>query len=95
MVLVPMKTKTSFSQLYSFPGFRARPRFKRGVFQDPKARVVELVRRQKKRSVRVAGNLHEAFTIIGSIGSAIWMPAAIESIWTLSTGAWTAESARP
>lgn len=48
-----MKTKTSFRDLYSFSGFRARARFKCGVKGDPVARVVELVRHQKKRLLRL------------------------------------------
>jgi hypothetical protein len=66
-----MKTKTTFSQLYSFPGFRARPRFKCGVFQDPKARVVDLARRQKKRFVPAVNVHREVFTITESIASGI------------------------
>jgi hypothetical protein len=42
-----MKTKKSFSEIYSFPGFRARSTFKKGILGDPKARVVKLERRQK------------------------------------------------
>jgi hypothetical protein len=34
---------------YAFPGFRPRARV-RGVFGDPKARIVTLVRRSKKRA---------------------------------------------
>ena len=45
-----MKTKTCFRALYSFPGFQALARFKSGVTGDPHARVVALVRRQKKMS---------------------------------------------
>ena len=48
-----MKTKTCFRALYSFPGFQARARFKSGVKGDPHARVVALVRRQKKHLLRV------------------------------------------
>jgi hypothetical protein len=85
-----MKTKTSFHSLYSFPGFRARSRFKSGVFQDPKARVVELVRRQKKQSVQYAAHRHEFITINGFTESGMWMPAACASIWNSSTGGFIA-----
>jgi len=90
-----MKTKTTFSQLYNFPGFRARARFKSGVFQDPKARVVELVRRQKKRSVPVAEHRHGASTIAEHTASAIWMPEALEFTWTSSIGEWNAAGVKP
>lgn len=90
-----MKTKTSFSQLYSFPGFRARARFKGGVLGDPGARVVCLVRRQKKRCVQPVGRPPAAFTITGSTGYGIWTPGRCGSIWSLNTGAWTAAGAKP
>lgn len=51
-----MKTKTSFHDLYSFPGFRAHARFKCGVKGDPVARVVKLARQQKKTYAPVAGD---------------------------------------
>ena len=38
---------------YTFPGFRPQPTV-RGVFGDPKARVITLVRRSKKRSAAAA-----------------------------------------
>lgn len=85
-----MKTKTTFSQLYNFPGFRARARFKCGVFKDSKARVVELIRRQKKRFVPVAESRHDAFTTTGFTAFAIWMREACESTLISSTDAWNA-----
>ena len=90
-----MKTKTTFSQLYDFPGFRARARFKCGVFKDSKARVVELVRRQKKRFAPAAERRHGVFTTGGLTASAIWMPAGIASTWTSSIGAWNADGVKP
>ena len=38
-----MKTKKSLSEIYSFPGFQARAKFKKGVLGDSKARVIALV----------------------------------------------------
>ena len=90
-----MKTKTMLTQVYSFPGFRARARFKCGVFQDPTARVIELVRRQKKRFVRVASAIRAASMTIGSTAFVIWMRVGHASIWNLSTGAWIVAGARP
>jgi hypothetical protein len=66
-----MKTKTMLTQVYSFPGFRALARFKCGVFQDSTARVIELVRRQKKRFVQVASDRREASMTTGSTAFAI------------------------
>lgn len=90
-----MKTKTTFSQLYNFPGFRALARFKSGIFQDPQARVVSLIRRKKKRFVPGASIPGRVSTIIGFIGFVIWLPATLESIWNSNTGAWIAGSAKP
>ena len=90
-----MKTKTSFRELYAFPGFRARSRFKCGVFQDQKARVVELVRRQKKRCARNADSRLEAITTTVSIVSGIWTPVATAFLSSSSIGVWIAGGARP
>jgi hypothetical protein len=90
-----MKTKTTLTQVYSFPGFRARARFKCGVFQDPTARVITLVRRKKKRFVRVANAVHKASMTIGSTAFVIWMPVVLESIWSSSIGEWSAVGVRP
>jgi hypothetical protein len=49
---------------YRFPGFVAQAAV-RGVFGDPKAVVVKLTRRQKKRDALNAANAVAATTIIG------------------------------
>jgi hypothetical protein len=88
-----MKTKTSFRALYSFPGFRARARFKRGVMGDQVARVVKLERRQKK----VSALLVAAWCMVSGAAvftaSVIWMPAALASTLSSNTGAFPARSA--
>jgi hypothetical protein len=81
-----MKTKTSFRDLYSFPGFRARARFKCGVKGDQAARVVELVRRQKKASVPVATVRSMVSGLVVFTASEMWMPQVLESIWISNTG---------
>ena len=43
-----MKTCKTLSELYSHHGFRARSKLT-GVYGDPYARVIKLVRRQKNR----------------------------------------------
>ena len=47
------KRKRRLTDAYAFPGFRPQPMV-RGVFGDPKACVIDLVRRSKKHSVAVA-----------------------------------------
>lgn len=89
-----MKTNRSFRELYSFPGFRARARFKSGVFQDPKARVVELVRRQKKRCVQAVGRAVEATTTRRRTGCEMWTLVERQSTWNSNTAGLIAASAR-
>lgn len=81
-----MKTKTTFSQLYNFPGFRAKTRFKSGIKGDPQARVVELARRQKKRFVPYVEQYPKVFMIIGYIGSVTYLQGECESNLNLSIG---------
>ncbi len=90
-----MKTKKSFSEIYSFPGFRAQAKFKKGILGDPKARVVELVRRQKKRFVQPAKNLPEVIMINAPTGSEISPVETCGFIWSLITVELTANIARP
>lgn len=89
-----MKTKTCFNELYSFPGFRAKSRFKSGIQGDPNARVVSLVRRQKKRCVLSAGNLPVVTTTKRSTGFEMLTPGKHGFIWTLNTGGCIAGRAR-
>lgn len=90
-----MKTKTVFRQLYDFPGFRARAGFLSGVYQDPRARVASLVRRQKKRSAASADVPRVVSMTIGGIGCAIWTPAGIASTWSSNIDGWIAGDATP
>ncbi len=85
-MVLDMKTKTSFRDLYSFPGFRARARFKCGIKGDQTARVVELARHQKKTSALFAGECPVNSAAGESTASATWMPGAPASIWILNTG---------
>ena len=88
-----MKTKTTFSQTYDFPGFRAKARFKCGVKGDPLARVITLERRQKKRCVRVVDGFIAVTTTAGPTGCGTWTAAGTECIWSSSTAGWIAWSA--
>jgi len=56
-----MEKKRQLLDEYRFPGFRPRSDV-HGVFGDPKARVIRLERKQKKRSVDVAAKYTEAIT---------------------------------
>lgn len=67
---------------YTFPGFRPLQRVQ-GMFGDPKARLVALVRRGKKRSAALAGRHTVAGTTEGRGGCGI-CPAPI----TESTSMW-------
>ena len=65
---------------YRFGGFRPGATV-RGVFGDPKSRVVYLHRRGKKRFAAGAVISIEGGTIAGDVGCATWGVEIIESIW--------------
>src|ERR1035437_1134751 len=70
---------------YTFPGFRPQPTV-RGVFGDPKARIITLARRAKKRFAGAAGE----FIRVGTTGVygrfAICRAATRASSWRLRSG---------
>jgi hypothetical protein len=88
-----MKTKTSFRDLYSLHGFRARARFKCGVFGDPKARVVPMERRQKKAPAPTVGDGFMGSATGERIAPAIWTLETSAFFWTSNTGAWPVPTA--
>jgi len=65
---------------YRFPGFRPLEKI-RGIFGDPKARVITLVRRSKKPSATPAGERTPAGTTKSSDGFATCPVATRASIW--------------
>ena len=65
---------------YCFPGFRPEPTV-RGIFGDPKARVIGLNRRSKKPFVVVAVAVRRAGTIIRFAGCAICRAATRGFSW--------------
>ena len=77
---------------YRFPGFRPVDDL-RGVFGDPLARVIVLVRRSKKRRAGRADGNNPAGTIAGSGGFEILEPAVCGSIWSSRSGVSDAVSA--
>ncbi len=56
-----MGKKRGLLDEYQFPGFRPSPEI-RGIFGDPKARIIRLERTEKKRDVVVVANHIEATT---------------------------------
>ena len=78
------RTKT-LSALFSFPGFRARGQLQ-GIFGDPHARLVVLVRRKKRRCAPAAGPDPGRSTTVRRVGCGIPMRPAGASTWRLSSG---------
>ncbi len=66
---------------YRFPGFRPGPTVV-GIFGDPKARVIRLDRRGKKRRVENAGAFTAAGTTGRYVGSATFPAGTCESTWS-------------
>lgn len=74
-----MKTGHTLLELYRFVGFRPLGRLK-GVWGDPHARVITLVRREKKRFVEVA-------TRVGGISTTLELDKF--EIWIAGTNVFT------
>jgi hypothetical protein len=89
-----MKTKTTLSDLYSFPGFRALSKLK-GILGDSPARVITLRRRQKKRHALHVAIAKEAVTIRVFTGCGTWIAAEPQFTWSSSTVGFFAAIARP
>jgi hypothetical protein len=80
--------------VYRFPGFRPAAEI-RGIYGDPKACVVTLKRRSKKRRVARAVVFIAAGTT-GRFGAFAIFPAAIEeSTWSWRSAASTAGAVAP
>jgi hypothetical protein len=79
------KRKRKLEDAYRFPGCRPDP-VVRGVFGDPKARVIRLIRRSKKRSAVVVGERNRDGTT-GECGVfAIWAVGRCGSTWRWKSG---------
>ena len=87
-----MKINETLNELYSFPGFRALTKLK-GMFGDSPARIVTLVRRQKKRYAVHAARPLEASTTVRSIKFGTLILEACGFIWNLKFAGSTAGSA--
>src|SRR5450830_1882124 len=70
---------------YTFPGFRPQPTV-RGVFGDPKARLITLARRAKKRPAGAAGGFIRVGTTGVYGGFAICRAATRASSWRSRSG---------
>jgi hypothetical protein len=66
-----MRKRRRLQDAYRFPGFHPLATV-RGMFGDPKVRIVRLVRRRKKRRAGCARKPIERSTISGYGGWAIW-----------------------
>ena len=83
------ETKPAAGDAYCFPGFRPQP-IVHGVFGDPKARVIKLKRRSKKRFAAVAVVSRWAGTIAGCAGYVICRAATLGFISKWRCGGSTA-----
>lgn len=75
-----MRRHKHLRDAYRFPGFTPSTTVKR-VFGDPKARVIELGRRQKKHAAHFAIVFPKAFTITRYDGYETFRRATPVSIW--------------
>ena len=86
-----MKRIQTLSTLFSVPGFRARSRLQ-GIFGDPHARLVVLVRRKRLPCAPAVGRGTVPSTTARRAECGIRMPRAGASIWQLSSGGWPARA---
>lgn len=87
-----MSKKKRLVDGYQFPGFRPKTTIK-GIFGDPKARVIRLERRQKKRFAAHAENLIEVITTERCAGYGIYRAARCGFIWKWRYAAYFASGA--
>ena len=76
-----MKHTQTLSAVFSFPGFRARSRLQ-GIFGDPHARLVTLVRRKKRRCAPAVEPATEPSTTARCAGCGIpmWQAGALPGV---------------
>ena len=80
-----MKTGRSLRELLSVPGFVASARLK-GIFGDPKARVVQLRRRKKRPFAQIAGSAAGGVTTSGGAVCGIFGWQAGWCTWSSNVG---------
>src|SRR5258708_29109170 len=84
-ILITSTKRRRLLDAYRFPGFRPIEAV-RGVFGDPHARIVTLVRRSKKRLAAHAGEYIPGGTIARFGARATFRPAACASFWSSRCG---------
>jgi hypothetical protein len=77
---------------YRFPGFCPLPTLQ-GIFGDPQARLITLVRRGKKQSAAAAGRFTSAGTTVAVVAPGICRVAGTASISIWRCGAFSAAAA--
>src|SRR5215207_3039798 len=85
-ILITSTKRRRLLDAYRFPGFRPMDEV-RGVFGDPHARIVTLVRRSKKRPAARADEDIPDGTIARFAGLEIFRPAACAYSWSSRCGA--------
>ena len=91
-MLVTSAKRRRLVDAYRFVGFRPLEEV-RGVFGDPHARIIMLVRRSKKRPAAPAGEYIPGGTIARFDGLATFRPAACASFWSSRCGVSVAANA--
>jgi hypothetical protein len=76
---------------YRYPGFHPRAAI-HGIFGDPQARVIQLIRRQKKRPADAAVRSRGAITTRRCEGYEICPAGMYESIWRWKYAGYSAGS---
>lgn len=89
-----MKTCNTLLELYSHLGFRARSKLT-GVCGDPYARVIKLVRRQKKPFALFVIHHQRHITIAKSNGQETFRAVHLESTLNLNTAVYFAKNVTP
>jgi hypothetical protein len=89
-----MRKQRRLEDAYRFIGFRPDPQV-RGIFGDPKARVVRLLRRGKKRPVGPVGGAGELSTTARPVEYATSPVATLGCTWSSRCGEWLAGVAAP
>jgi hypothetical protein len=79
---------------YTFPGFNPLA-YVQGIFGDPQARLITLVRRTKKQSAARVAQCIGLGTTADNGASGICRAEIIESIWTWRYGGFSVAAAAP
>jgi len=87
-----MEKKRGLLDEYRFPGFRPKRSIK-GIFRDPKARVIQLQRTQKKRHAVAVARSTGAITTRRCAWYAIFPVGMPEFSWKLKSVGFRASSA--